>query len=155
MFKQSKISTFQVDSTLTVFHFCLANRPNPGKCLTKSPLHLPYGNTQGQETQYFQTSCTIACWLQRDSQGVCASPVSVPCHSKGYTCHGDRGFVYVVGFSSFKAFWCPVVRPSPLDRKHVYPVNTQKKSQTNKEWEYVYPCSGTCIKQAFTDMNAD
>lgn len=52
--------------------------------------------------------------------GDCAPPRCLfPCHSEGYTCHSDHSFVYVVGFSSFKAVWCPVVRPSPLDHRHV------------------------------------
>lgn len=119
VFRQYKISTIRVDSTLIVFHCCSANRPNPGKCSAKSSVHLPSGCTRGQETQYFQTRCTIAGQLQRDSRGVCGSLVSVPCHSEGYTCHRDRSSVYGVGFTSSKAACCPVVRPSPLDHKHV------------------------------------
>lgn len=119
VYPQCRISTIRVESTLIVFHCCSANRPNPGKCSAKSLVHLPSGCTQGQETQYFQTRCTTAGQLQRDSRGVCGSLVSVPCHSEGYTCHRDRRCVYGGRFSSSKAVCCPVVRPSPLDHKHV------------------------------------
>lgn len=133
VFWQYKISTIRVDSTPIVFHCCSANRPNPGKCSAKSLVHLPSGCTQGQETQYFQTRCTTAGQLQRDSRGVCGSLVSVPCHSEGYTCHGDRSSVYGVGFTASKAVCCPVVRPSPLDHKNIY-WKTHIGSQTNRKY---------------------
>lgn len=133
VFWQYKISTIRVDSTPIVFHSCSANRPNPGKCSAKSLVHLPSGCTQGQETQYFQTRCTTAGQLQRDSRGVCGSLVSVPCHSEGYTCHGDRSSVYGVGFTASKAVCCPVVRPSPLDHKNIY-WKTHIGSQTNRKY---------------------
>lgn len=70
----------------------------PGQCLAKSPtacLNVPRRRTRGQETQYFQSSCTIARWLQRDSLGLCASVASVPRRSWGYVCHGDHAVVVV------------------------------------------------------------
>lgn len=152
VFWQYKISTIRADSTLIVFHCCSANRPNPGKCSAKSLVHLPSGCTQGQETQYFQTRCTIPGRLQRDSRGVCGSLVPVPCHGEGYTCHRDRGCVYGAGFTSSKAVCCPVVRPSPLDHKHVELGNTHRLTNKQELLEYVRTvkhlsfCSMTQIK---------
>lgn len=92
----------------------------PAQCLAKSPtacLNAPRRRTRGQETQYFQSSCTIARWLQRDSLGLCASVASVPRRSRGYACHGDRAVVFVravflfIYLFFFKAVWCLVVQP--------------------------------------------
>lgn len=102
----------------------------PGQCLAKSPtacLNAPRRRTRGQETQYFQSSCTIARWLQRDSLGLCASVASVPRRSWGYACQGDRAVVVVRAATEFlfsKAVWCSVVHPpSPLHHEHVKPTS--------------------------------
>lgn len=101
----------------------------PGQCLAKSPtacLNAPCRRTRGQETQYFQSSCTIARWLQRDSLGLCASVASVPHRSRGYACHGDHAVLVVIRaaagffFSPFlKLFGALCSAPSPLHHKHV------------------------------------
>lgn len=87
----------------------------PAQCLAKSPtacLNAPCRRTRGQETQYFQSSCTIARWLQRDSLGLCASVASVPRRSRGYACHGDRAVVVVrvaAGLFFFSKAFCRLV----------------------------------------------
>lgn len=136
----------------------------PGQCLAKSPtacLNAPCRRTRGQETQYFQSSCTIARWLQRDSLGLCASVASVPRRSRGYACHGDRAVVVVRAASGFfffflKLFGALLFTPSPLHYKHIKPtangltrffcVSTfqkMKKIQKKKHWNVYFPTSST------------
>lgn len=76
---QSKMSTFRPDATkpaMVVFHPCSANRPNPGKCFTKSRVHLPYSNAQGQERQYFQSLADFKEILGDHVPLWCLSPVT-------------------------------------------------------------------------------
>lgn len=122
--RPSKISASRADSSLIVFQSCSANRPNPGECFTKSPgacalqKHPRTGNTILPK-QLHNCSPTS----KRFSGIVRLYGVCPPSQRRLRVSRWPHCLWCCWIFLFFKAVWCPVVHPSPLDHRRVQPAD--------------------------------